>query len=362
VKFPSRKSMEVFEMDFLEPEFEESIVAKLDEKTNDVIIGSQRLSPVDFLRSDGAAYSEEFNLWLEKEWIPIRKATLNRILKYHNTNKQRFEQLCTLAKDQKMIPFIGAGMSIPSGMPSWTSFLTDLCNYADAGFNKQEFDNFLQTGQYEEAATSLFDHIPLPLFNERFENTYRLPKNRNIEGTIRFLPMTFSSIVITTNFDNILEKIFMSQNLEFHAVLEGPEIAKYRGCKDETKRFLLKIHGDHKDTNKRVLTKDEYENFYSSTAAAKEELALIFRTHPVIFLGCSLNNDRTLTLLKNVFDADPRIPKHFTFIPKPVEEAKWREREHFLTQHNIFPIWFENDHDQSIEALFTGMMRELEII
>jgi len=35
------------------------------------------------------------------------------------------------------------------------------------------------------------------------------------------------------------------------------------------------------------------------------------------------------------------------------------EREHFLTERNIFPIWYDGDHSTDVEALLVALMDDL---
>ncbi|WP_219577978.1 hypothetical protein, partial [Vibrio parahaemolyticus] len=70
-------------------------------------------------------YEIAFNEWLaEKQELLLEKAC--EILDIHD-NKARFEQLVRVHKAGSLVPFIGAGLSIPSGYPSWTAFLYQCC-------------------------------------------------------------------------------------------------------------------------------------------------------------------------------------------------------------------------------------------
>ena len=84
-----------------------------------------------------------------------------------------------------------------------------------------------------------------------------------------------------------------------------------------------------------------------------------FRTHSLLFVGCSLNPDRTVGLLAEVAKLDPGMPKHYAFLQYPNNSDVLREREHFLIERDIFPIWYPGDHDESIQALFVGMLRHV---
>jgi hypothetical protein len=65
-----------------------------------------------------------------------------------------------------------------------------------------------------------------------------------------------------------------------------------------------------------------------------------------------------MALLKEVADADKNMPRHYAFLQRP-KASKIVEREHFLTERNIFPIWYDGDHSTDVEALLVGLMEDL---
>jgi hypothetical protein len=60
-----------------------------------------------------------------------------------------------------------------------------------------------------------------------------------------------------------------------------------------------------------------------------------------------------------VASVDPGMPKHYAFLKIPGNADKLREREHFLTERDVFPIWYPGDHNESIQALFVGMLQHI---
>ena len=108
-----------------------------------------------------------------------------------------------------------------------------------------------------------------------------------------------------------------------------------------------------------MLGKSEYDKAYNNGSPVREELASIYRTRSILCIGCSLGPDRTVGLLAEVANSDSGMPKHYAFLKHPNDAAVLREREHFLTERDVFPIWYPNEHDESIQALLVGMMQHL---
>jgi len=118
----------------------------------------------------------------------------------------------------------------------------------------------------------------------------------------------------------------------------------------------LKLHGDCRRPDTRVLLTTEYEEAYVSDGAVHEELALLYKKNSMLFLGSSLGSDRTVQLIAEIAREDTHMPKHFAFLAFPSDKDEYKNREHFLTQHGIYPIWYNNSHDESIMSLLAGLL------
>jgi hypothetical protein len=342
-------------MDFLFPQFETSIDPSVEGGV--VQIGRFSYTGADILNLAGEdAYKQAFGDWVWEEWVPSRRERTNEILEL-DSNTSRFNELKKMIESCGAIPFVGSGMSAPTGLPTWGKFLRDTCRRA-RGFNVADLEACLAAGDYEEAASRIFDGMPPQLFNECFESNFTIKSTQTIDGAVRLLPFLFESIVITTNFDPILERVYDSGEKAFQEILHGTAVGEFRRRIVNGSRCLLKLHGKHDVACGRVLLKDEYDGFYQPGSNGREELSLIFRRGGIFFLGCSLYQDRTMVLLKEIADADRNMPRHFALLQRP-EESMFIEREHFLTERNIFPIWYDGDHSSDVEALLVALMDDL---
>lgn len=212
---------------------------------------------------------------------------------------------------------------------------------------------------FEEAADRLAQTMPARLFNERVERDLHVEDADGIRGAVCYLPLIFPSLVLTTNLDDVLETLYQTKNRVFNHVLVGTNILRFRAMRAETESFLLKLPGDCRTQEGRVLGCAEYERAYAAGGILFQELGLIFRTKSLLFLGCSLGRDRTVDLIAKVAAQDVAMPKHYAFLKGfPDDEARI-EQEHFLTERGIYPIWYREDHDECIEALLVGIAKGL---
>jgi hypothetical protein len=345
-------------MKFLESEFEESLLTFHDEANGLVYVSGIPYSPAQILRVN-QNYDSEFNSWKLETWLPSRTEKLNGILDLRD-NRKRYAELARLIKDDLVFPFVGSGMSSPSGIPLWGEFLNKYLR-PKAIKNQDQITSLIDANDYEAAATLLEGSIPKKLFEEVMEHTFRVFSPIEILGPVKYLPQLFKSTVFTTNYDNILEETFIESDLGFNSILFGRQIEDHKEFRKNQQRCLLKLHGDFRRVGTRVLTKSEYRTCYGKNKAFQSELTFIYQRFSLLFLGCSLENDRTLTILENISKKDDNMPKHFAFLKIPTFEEEILQREHFLTERGIFPIWFsveDNNYDEPIETLLIGLMHE----
>jgi len=344
-------------MKFLKQQFEEALEARIDSDGR-VNVGRYSFEAVEILNLAGDAYETTFHDWLWEDWLPIRTDRLAELLTL-KFNESRFGELRNAIGKGCVVPFVGSGMSVPSGLPTWTEFLKKLRKIQSA-LDCHAFRKMLSAGDFEGIASELFRGMPQQLFEERIEATFGISDVSLVTGPIHFLPLLFDSTIVTTNYDDLLEKLFAEHATTFQDILYGPRIAQYRRRGPAGTRRLLKLHGNYRDPETRVLTREEYDEFYRNGCPGREELSLLFRGHSLLFLGCSLKNDRTMSLLHETAMADRGMPRHYALLSMPRSPNGLRSREHFLTERSIFPIWYDGDHNEDIETFLVGVLEYLK--
>lgn len=336
--------------------FEEQLEFRLKDGTSidgSVFIGDAEFLPVETLRGDKDAYQEEFNIWLNEVWIPEQEDRRSQILKLH-ANAKRYDDLHAAVARKQVVPLVGSGMSASTGLPTWSNLLRGIREFTN--IEPATLDELLRASAFEEAADLISSGTNPNLLNERVEHELRVDDPDLIGGAVRLLPAIFPDLVITTNLDDVLEQLYRRCSVDFTQVLPGQELARYRQMKTPMQRFLLKLHGDCRQTDGRVLLKSEYETAYAPGSVTREELTLLYRTNHLFFLGCSLGPDRTVHLIADVAGSDKSMPKHYALLALPDSNVVRVDRENFLTARGIYPIWYDGAHDESIGALLAGLL------
>jgi len=334
--------------------FEAALSASINAKGEvEFPFGESTFSPVEVLQADSTAYDAEFRAWLNDVWLEHNRQRLQKLLKLYG-NGGRFADLCSAVAIGYIVPVVGSGMSKPSGFPLWREFLHQLRQYTH--ITDVELNRLLDEGRYEEAADVLLAQAGTHLFDERIEHDLRVDIASRITGPVRFLGEIFPRLVLSTNLDDVLECVYRSSDRAFAHVLIGRDIKRYRQLASTEKPILLKIHGDCHQKDGRVLGVAEYDIAYAPGSPAHQALELLCRTRGLLWMGSSLLMDRTVRLMGDFVSADPSGPRHFAFLRLPSEEARRIDREQELSKGKIFPIWYDGDDDESIEALLVGVL------
>lgn len=299
---------------------------------------------------DKEGYQEALNEWLQQR----QEENLNRakeILALFD-NQRRFQKLKEIYTRGAIVPFVGAGMSIPSDYPGWTKFLFQVLDETKVG--KTVFDETIAKGQYEEAAQMLSDALPVGCFLEYVENAFG--GNQDIYGVVQRLPQIFKQAVVTTNFDNVLNRCYENANFNFEEELIGPNAEELPRVLGENRRVLVKLHGKANSSRNRILTKEEYDNHYQDDQALESVIEAI-SNRTLLFLGCSLTVDRTIQCLSRIVarKGHEHVPRHYAFLKLNAGEDRLARRDQ-LAAANIYPIWYTDDHDESIEALLEKLI------
>jgi SIR2-like domain len=282
-------------------------------------------------------------------------APLEEFLKYRN-NADEFQALVELVRAGRILPFVGAGLSIPSGYPSWTRFLLD--EAAAIGLST-EVKADIDAGAYEEAAQRLSDRLGHFAFDRRIQHVYAKP--RSPQGAIRVLPRITPTSLFTTNFDAALEQVFFEAGRRLTTTW-GTRYVAVGQALFTTRPHLLKVHGDANDASDRVLTRSDYETHYGPgsgpwTAPLPTALARLFSSAPLLFLGCSLTVDRTMRILAQAAE-QPAAPTHFALVEAPAREDELMRRVQALGALRIAPIWYPPGAYDWIEPMLRALAEE----
>ena len=295
--------------------FEEQLRFRLRDGTEEetVFLGASELLPVVVSKEFGI-YEQEFINWRDGDWKPRQNELREELLGYFG-NRNRYLDLTEAVKRQQVVPFVGSGMSVSSGLPTWAEFLMQTAEYAQC--DALELYQLICCSSFEEATDLLSRSMNPTLFAERVEHNLRINDPSSINGAVCLLPNLFPDLVLTTNLDNVLEHLYQLYDIPFSHTLHGKKVTEYQQLKNPTERFLIKLHGDYQDQEGRVLLSSEYDGAYAENSPVREEITLLYRQNSLLFLGCSLGPDRTVRLIHEVAGSGANRPRHYAFLETP---------------------------------------------
>ncbi|MFD3157956.1 SIR2 family protein [Haloimpatiens sp. FM7330] len=255
-------------------------------------------------------------------------------------NQINFDSLVEKIKSKDIVPYIGAGMSMlfEDVYPSWGGFLNTTFNkFADPS-KKNKFDSM----NCEDKADFLYGEMGKLTFSKHLQKTFsqnHLNKDtcEFVDKSIYLLPVIFEKgLLITTNYDKVIEKVYSLHNLILPVAHPGHFEALNVALRDN-ELLLYKIHGDiNEPIESIILTKKQYELAYNNPQLINA-LKQIYTSKSMLFLGCSLEKDRPIELLCEVSESGM---SNYAIINCKNEDKKNRRlrlENDYYTQAIIYP-------------------------
>jgi hypothetical protein len=263
-----------------------------------------------------------------------------------------------------VVPFVGAGLSIPYGYPGWGGFLLREAEKAGA---RAKVARLLRAQKYEEAAECLLHARSRQPFLDSIRRTYgadMLPAD-HLQGAARHVPALTEGPVVTTNYDPVLETAFSQSGQPFKKTIVGARLVQGAEGLHGNLRYLLKLHGDFDDSENRILTASDYREHYGADDGIDPQrplprlLELIIMQRPLLFIGCSLSEDRTMKVLESVIRKQPGVI-HYAILAQPARKAEFLKRQSFLGDRQIRCIWYPNPdgHHTNLGPLLAALAAE----
>ena len=199
--------------------------------------------------------------------------------------------------------FVGSGLSVWSGLPTWEKLLAVLIEIAaKRGSSVQLAQEALASKQLLDAADAL------PLAPIEITNALR-----DVLGFSAAEPHEVHSLllklgsrrIVTTNFDHLIEQALgLSGALGSFRVVAPRQLAELADIvKASADNFLFKPHGDMDDANSLVLASRDYDRLIAGeTNDIRRTLEVLMVTRPILFLGYGLRDPDTRLILRTLHD------------------------------------------------------------
>lgn len=295
------------------------------------------------------AYLDELDHWEGQRQVDQHEAATAFI---KDSDQQAvFLDLVDAIRFGRIAPFVGAGLSRPCGYPMWGESLRKIAQKLN-GLDVQDIEPLMEQYDYLQAAQVLHDAAAQQV--QHFIKT-EFRQRGAITGPATLLTDLANGCIVTTNFDTVIEDLFRDLGQPLDGYMHGTQAGNnfvQRLLRGE--RCILKLHGDAGQANTHVFTQVQYEKAYGGTEGEPlafqnqlpRALRQIFISHSLLFLGCSLEQDKTLDLFKSVVEEGAfEIPDHFALLNKPATPQECARKEDRLLQLRIRPLWYATTAD-----------------
>ncbi len=302
--------------------------------------------------------------------LAASKRVQSRLLRSGKSSLSTMEKLRQLLSQEDTVLFIGSGISMWSGLPSWPHFIEELAKFVEVtGANADLVREEAVRGDLLQAASFGFDSLTKQQIGDfvRSACRYGIAKPQEIHRKIVSLgPRCF----ITTNYDNLVEESlrlwqpdrFYRPPVTNRQLTEMGEIIHARAID-----FIFKPHGDAADSDSIILTREQYRQLLpdGERHAAFDSLKMLLASRPVVYLGFNLRDPDFVyirDLLSNTYKGGTR--DHYAIMP----DVSDGERDYWRRNYGIHLISYKTENDtgggtdhSALLSLLDGLLDEFEM-
>lgn len=241
-------------------------------------------------------------------------------------------------KKNKLIPFLGAGLSIPYKLPNWNELLKKLNQelVSDANMRKV-IDLEINSGEYWEAIEDIKFHgysddfsIQKKVVDIMLKEKDNQPEDDNYRDVAN-LDVPFH---LTTNYDNNISNYLQSEYAPI--ILSDAGISTQKWAIEENMKQVVHLHGTFSKPTSIVLTKEKYDELYNNETYTNL-FSFLKAGFTFLFIGFSYS-DKYIEYLVNQ-KKDIFNDYHYILMANPTPEI----RREFLKKYKIYVIPYQVD-------------------
>ena len=204
------------------------------------------------------------------------------------------KRLAELARAGRLVPFLGAGVSVSAGAPTWARLIELLAE--NRGLSVDERESILQPDRdpLDQAAylRMLFDEGDEADAARAFQGAIAAAVRRDRYG---LAPALLASLdaeqAITLNYDELFELACADAGRPRRIIPGGAS---------DSERWLLKLHGTVNDPSTIVLTREDYLGFNADRAALSALVKATLMTRHLLFVGFGMRDDHFHEIVHDV--------------------------------------------------------------
>jgi hypothetical protein len=248
---------------------------------------------------------------------------------------EHFRIIRKAIENDRLVMFVGSGISCDSGLPSWGRLIN-----AMRGCLAHESDvNYLRIAE--------------KYYHQYGRNTYYskisefFPDSAEPNELHRLILQLKPRHIVTTNWDNLIEKEIRKQGLFYYTVATDDKLAS-----SPSSQLLIKMHGDLNHRNI-VFRESDYSGYADSRPLIENYVRSLFSTNIVLFAGYSLSDYNLDQILSWTRNRTKDAPPCYAVFPDQVVD--FSELSYFANK-GVFPISIS-----ASAAIATEQIRQLSV-
>jgi 5'-deoxynucleotidase YfbR-like HD superfamily hydrolase len=203
-------------------------------------------------------------------------------------------RLNELVSNNQIVPFIGSGFSIPSGVPTWASLVDGLVrNFA--WDSQQPALKALSSGLEGADLTGILDSLTTTEFGAKEHLVERINSIRYApSGYHRLLLELNCNTIITTNWDLLIEQALTQNQTTNRVIYRDIDVSQF----DPDRAVqVIKLHGTIIDTASLVYKRSDYRRFWEDRPLLMNLVCTLMATKSFLFLGYGFGDPNVFDLL-----------------------------------------------------------------
>jgi hypothetical protein len=253
-------------------------------------------------------------------------------------------------RENRCVLFCGSGLSAWAKLPTWKKLLQDIIDHVGEELPDEsdldELHRLLEAGKLLEIADHCREVLG-PRYHSFLQEQLRGDKGDIPEPHKIITELPFSAVV-TTNYDKLLERSFMS-NASLPKTPTHRDVDMLGPLLFDGSFFILKAHGDIDRPESMVLTTRDYQEIIHANQAFNTIFSAILLTKAILFIGYSLNDpdfrllfDRQLSVFRG------HVPERYALmsgIGRVERDLLWR-----TAKIRVLP-YADGKHEEVLESL-----------
>ncbi|CAD7556223.1 SIR2 family protein [Aeromonas hydrophila] len=260
-------------------------------------------------------------------------------------NRENIKTIRRAIDNNKLVIFVGSAVSYDSKLPTWKKLIDSM----KAALDKPRTDDYLKIAEHyhlQYGRNTYYNKI-----NEFFPKESIPNKLHDLIISLR------PQHIVTTNWDDLLEKTIHTKNELYFKVANDHELAS-----SPSSKLLIKMHGDLSLRNI-VFKESDYHAYSDNFPLIENFIKSLFSTHVVLFIGYSISDYNLNQILTWVRNRTTDAPPAFTLL---TESSLSLSEDNYLKEKGIYPLLNDNTSNTlsyyDLSRKSSGVARVLEEI